>query len=141
MFYRQPEPLTIEQVLSSRMVSYPLTVRDCCLVTDGAGAVVLTRADRARDLRRDPVYLLGVGHAHWHRQISQMPDLTTSAATAQTAINAITVGGGGDIPEAVYSATYATLEGGIIGGWRNDPTSRMVIVMGDAPGQTGIMVK
>lgn len=74
-------PLSVDDVLGSRMVCDPLTVRDCCLVTDGAGAVVLTRADRARDLRCDPVYLLGVGHAHWHRQISQMPDLTTSAAT------------------------------------------------------------
>jgi len=73
-------PLSVDDVLGARMVCDPLTVRDCCLVTDGAGAVVLTRAERARDLRRDPVYLLGVGHAHWHRQISQMPDLTTSAA-------------------------------------------------------------
>ena len=74
------DPLTIDEVLASRLVCDPLTVRDCCLVTDGAGAVVLTRADRARDLKADPVYLLGCGHAHWHRQISQMPDLTTSAA-------------------------------------------------------------
>jgi acetyl-CoA acetyltransferase len=74
------EPLTVDDVLGSRMVCDPLTVRDCCLVTDGAGAVVLTRPDRARDLRRPPVHLLGVGHAHWHRQISQMPDLTVTAA-------------------------------------------------------------
>jgi acetyl-CoA acetyltransferase len=75
------EPLTLEDVLGSRMVSDPLTVRDCCLVTDGGGAYVLTRAERARDLRKPPAYLLGVGAAHWHRQISSMPDLTVTAAT------------------------------------------------------------
>jgi acetyl-CoA acetyltransferase len=56
-------------------------VRDCCLVTDGAGAVVLTRAERAYDGTKPPVALLGVGQAHWHRQISQMPDLTVTAAS------------------------------------------------------------
>lgn len=75
------EPLTVEDVLGSRMISDPLTVRDCCLVTDGGGAYVLTRAGRAKDLRKPPAYLLGVGAAHWHRQISSMPDLTVTAAT------------------------------------------------------------
>ncbi|HEY0604254.1 MAG TPA: thiolase family protein, partial [Herpetosiphonaceae bacterium] len=73
-------PLTIEDVLSSRMLSDPLTIRDCCLVTDGAGAVIVTSADRARDLRQPPAFLLGAGEAHWHRHISQMPDLTVTAA-------------------------------------------------------------
>jgi acetyl-CoA acetyltransferase len=75
------EPLTLEDVLKSRMVSDPLTVRDCCLVTDGGGAYVLTRAERAKDFPKPPAYLLGVGAAHWHRQISSMPDLTVTAAT------------------------------------------------------------
>jgi acetyl-CoA acetyltransferase len=75
------DPLTIEAVLGSRMISDPLTVRDCCLVTDGGGAFVLTRADRAKTLPQPPVYVLGMGAAHWHRQISQMPDLTVTAAT------------------------------------------------------------
>ncbi|MCS6853499.1 MAG: thiolase [Elioraea sp.] len=73
-------PLTIEDVLASRMVSDPLTVLDCCLVTDGAAACVLTRADRARDLRKPPVYYLGAAGAQWHRAISSMPDLTITAA-------------------------------------------------------------
>ena len=72
--------LTVEDVLESRMVSSPLSVRDCCLVTDGGGAAIVTSAERARDLRNPPVYLLGAGEAHWHRNISQMPDLTVSAA-------------------------------------------------------------
>ncbi len=59
---------------------------------------------------------------------------TTSAATALSAINAMSVGGGNDWPEAVYSAAYDTLTGSIVGGWRSNPTSRMIIMMGDAPG-------
>ncbi|GAA4232657.1 thiolase [Streptosporangium album] len=75
------DPLTIDEVLASRIVSSPLSSLDCCLVTDGGGAVVVTSAERARDLPRPPVYLLGAGEAHWHRTISQMPDLTVTAAT------------------------------------------------------------
>lgn len=75
------DDLTIEDVLSARMVSDPLTVRDCCLVTDGAAAVVMTRADRARDLKRDPVFLLGAASATWHRNISQLADLTVTATS------------------------------------------------------------
>ncbi len=74
------DPLSIEDVLNSKMISDPLTVRDCCLVTDGAGAVVLVRADRAKDLKQKPVYVLGNATACWNRQISSMQDLTVSAA-------------------------------------------------------------
>ncbi len=74
------EPLTIVDVLASRMVSDPLTVADCCLVTDGGGAIIVTTTERARDLRQPLIPVLGVGEAHWHRSISQMPSLTTTAA-------------------------------------------------------------
>jgi acetyl-CoA acetyltransferase len=73
-------PLTRDQVLSSRMVSDPITRADCCLVTDGGAALVLTRAERARDLAKPPVYVLGTGTAVSHRQIAAMPDLATTAA-------------------------------------------------------------
>ena len=53
--------------------------RDCCLVTDGAAAVVMTRADRAKDLCRRPVYLLGGAQGTTHREIAGMADLTVSA--------------------------------------------------------------
>jgi len=76
----EKEPLTVEQVLKSRMVSYPLTVRDCCLVTDGGGAIILTSAARAKTLRKKPVYVLGVGEALGHSTISNMPKLTLTAA-------------------------------------------------------------
>jgi acetyl-CoA acetyltransferase len=75
------DPLSIEDVLAARMVSDPLTVRDCCLVTDGAAAVVMTRADRARDLPQPPAYLLGAASATWHKNISCAEDLTVTAAT------------------------------------------------------------
>ncbi|MFA5663672.1 thiolase [Castellaniella sp.] len=74
-------PLSVDDVLAARMVSDPLTVRDCCLVTDGAGALVLVRADRARTLPQKPAYVLGQATASWHRQISAMPDLCVTAAT------------------------------------------------------------
>ncbi|MHA7601166.1 thiolase [Alicycliphilus sp. T452] len=75
------EPLSIDDVLSARMVSTPLTVRDCCLVTDGAGAFVLMRADRARVQVPRPVYVLGNATAVWNRQISSMENLTVTAAS------------------------------------------------------------
>ena len=75
------DPLSIGDVLSARMVSTPLTARDCCLVTDGAGAFVLMRADRARAQVRRPVYVLGNATAVWNRQISSMENLTVTAAS------------------------------------------------------------
>ncbi|GGF48214.1 thiolase [Marmoricola endophyticus] len=79
------DELSVEDVLGSRMVSDPLTVRDCCLVTDGGGAVVMTSAERARDLPQEPVYVLGGGEATDHANLSQMPDLTTTAAAVSGA--------------------------------------------------------
>jgi acetyl-CoA acetyltransferase len=76
----EKEPLTIEQVLAARMVSHPLTVRDCCLVTDGGGAIIVTSAARAKSLKKKPVYVLGVGEAIGHASISNMPDLTVTVA-------------------------------------------------------------
>ena len=63
------------------MLSYPLTIRDCCLVTDGGGAIILTSAKRAKELKKKPVYVLGVGESLSHANISSMPDLTVSAAS------------------------------------------------------------
>ncbi len=74
-------PLTVDEVLSSPVISSPLHKLDCCLVTDGGAAVVLCSADRARDLPKPPVYVLGFGEAANHRNISAMPDLTTTRAT------------------------------------------------------------
>ena len=75
-------PLTHDEVLSARMVSYPFTVRDCCLVTDGGGAVIVTSAERARSLKKKPAYVLGCGQSTTHSSISSMPDLTVTGALA-----------------------------------------------------------
>src|SRR5215470_14520904 len=76
----EKKPLTIEGVLSSRMVSYPFTVRDCCLVTDGGGAIIVTSAERAKSLKKAPAYILGCGQSVTHASISSMPDLTVTGA-------------------------------------------------------------
>jgi acetyl-CoA acetyltransferase len=73
-------PLTIAEVLSARMVASPLTVRDCCLVTDGGGGIVMTSAARARTLRKPPAFVLGSGDSLSHLTISNMPDLTVTGA-------------------------------------------------------------
>lgn len=73
-------PLSRGDVLGARMISDPLGLLDCCLVTDGAGAYVLVRSERAVDAPQPAVFMLGVGSAHTHRQISSMPDLTITGA-------------------------------------------------------------
>ncbi len=59
----QRDLITVDDVLKSTPVAWPLTKLMCCLVTDGGGALVLTSADRARDMRQKPVYFLGGGEA------------------------------------------------------------------------------
>ncbi|GAB3101969.1 thiolase [Aestuariicella hydrocarbonica] len=72
--------LTIEDCMNARMISDPLVKTDCCLITDGAAAIVMTRADRAKDLVTTPVYLLGGAAAVWHSSVDQMQDLTVTPA-------------------------------------------------------------
>ena len=76
----EKEPLTIDGVLNARMVSHPFTVRDCCLVTDGGGAIILTSAEKAKELDVKPAYVLGTGEHISHANISSMPDFTTTGA-------------------------------------------------------------
>jgi acetyl-CoA acetyltransferase len=73
------EPITVEDVVNSRMIADPLHKLDCCAITDGGGAFIMTTADRARDLKQPPVYVLGAAGAQTHWNISQMPDFTTTA--------------------------------------------------------------
>ena len=76
----EKQPLTIADVLNARPISDPFTVRDCCLVTDGGGAIVMTRIDRARGVAKQPVPVLGWGQSITHASISSMPDLTHTGA-------------------------------------------------------------
>ena len=72
------EPITVADVLDSRMIAYPFHKLECCLVTDGGGALILTAAERAPDFPTKPVYILGTGESVETPMISQMQDLTTS---------------------------------------------------------------
>jgi len=74
------DPITVADVVESRMVADPLHKLDCCVISDGGGAVILTTAERARDLRQTPVAVLGAAGGMTHWNISQMGDYTTSAA-------------------------------------------------------------
>ncbi|MEZ4216539.1 MAG: acetyl-CoA acetyltransferase [Myxococcota bacterium] len=76
------DPITVDDVLASRPIADPLHKLDCCVVSDGGGAVVMTTAERARDLPRKPVYVLSAANGRTHWNISQMPDFTRSAAAA-----------------------------------------------------------
>lgn len=106
------EPLTMEDYLAARMVSDPLGVLDCCLVTDGAGAIVMTRADRARDLARPPIFVLGAASTTTHHHISAMPDLLATGA-ADAATRAYKVAGVGpqdiDVVELYDAFTINTI--------------------------------
>ena len=74
------DPISVEDVVSSRLIADPLHLLDCSLVSDGGSAIVVTSAERAKDFPHKPVYLLGAGEGHSHEHISQAASLTTSAA-------------------------------------------------------------
>ncbi len=74
------EPITVADVLASRLVSSPLHLLDCCIISDGGGAVVVAGAARARDLRRPPVFVLGASEAVCHTAAG-VRDLTDMAAS------------------------------------------------------------
>ena len=74
------ELITVEDVLKSRMIAYPFHLLECCLVTDGGGALILVSGDRARDFPRKPVYVIGTGESVETPMVSQMEDLTSSRA-------------------------------------------------------------
>ena len=74
------EPITVDDVMNSRPICWPYSLFMCCLVTDAGGAIVLTSAERAKSLRKPPVYILGTGEATEHNMVSMMADMTTSKA-------------------------------------------------------------
>src|SRR4029079_15777333 len=77
-YYR--EPITIDDVQSSRMIAHPLTKLHCCIRSDGGGAIVLTTEERARDLPKRPVWVLGSGETTSHTTMSEWEDFTESPA-------------------------------------------------------------
>jgi len=74
------DPLSRDDVMSSRMITSPLRMLDCALVSDGAAAFIVTRAERARDTRQPAVRLLGCGYGHSHTYIGDYPDITATGA-------------------------------------------------------------
>jgi acetyl-CoA acetyltransferase len=106
------EPITIQDVLDSRPIADPLHLLDCCLVTDGGGALVVAAADRAADLRTPPVWILGHGQSHTHYSIAQMPDLASADAIAAAGRDAFQMAGltPGDVDVAeVYDSFTITV--------------------------------
>jgi acetyl-CoA C-acetyltransferase len=73
-------PITVEDVLASRVISSPLHLLDCCIVSDGGGALVITTPERARNLKKKPVYILGTGEAVRHAGRGQRDFLDIAAA-------------------------------------------------------------
>lgn len=78
-------PLTVDDVLASPLISSPLSIADCCLVTDGGGAVVVTSAERARDLAKPPVHVLGYGERSVSMSMTSVRDLTVTGASGSAA--------------------------------------------------------
>ena len=74
------DPIGVADVLASRVIAYPFHLLECCLVTDGGGALVLVSAERARDFPTRPVYVIGTGESSETPMVSQMEDFTTSRA-------------------------------------------------------------
>ena len=74
------DPVTVDDVMNDRIIAWPFTKSECCLVTDGGGALLLVSAERAKDFPQQPVYILGTGESVETPMISQMADMTSSRA-------------------------------------------------------------
>lgn len=74
------DPITIDQIMASPAVVSPIHRLDSCLVSDAGGAFIVTRADRARELKGKPIEFLGAGHAFTHRSLALKGDVTVSGA-------------------------------------------------------------
>ncbi|MCY4624797.1 MAG: acetyl-CoA acetyltransferase [Chloroflexi bacterium] len=106
------DPMTFDDYHDSRWITWPFHLLDCCLVTDAGASVVVTSAERARDLRKPPVWVLSGAESHDHAIVSQMPDLTStvSRVTGPAALQAAGVTHDDiDLTMVYDSFTYTTL--------------------------------
>ena len=87
------DPITVQDVLNSPKLFYPFNLLNICLVTDAGGAVVMTRADRAKDCAKKPVYVRGAGEGAEHTLVTNMADLPLSWATKNSGNKAFEMAG------------------------------------------------
>ena len=87
------DPITIDDVMSSMPISDPLKLLDCCLVTDGAGAIVMTTAENAKAHSSKVIHVRGYGEAHTHWSIGAMPDLARLTAAEMSGARAFEMAG------------------------------------------------
>ncbi len=78
-------PITVADVLNSRLITWPLNLLDCCLVTDHGGAVLVASAEVARSLRSPPVWVAGAGEAMGHATMLEMKDFSATSASSSSA--------------------------------------------------------
>ncbi len=107
------DPITVDDVMTSPRISDPLKLLDCCLVTDGAGAIVMTTAENAKAHGATPIYVRGYGEAHTHWSIGAMPDLARLTAAGMASKRAFEMAGIGhdkiDLVECYDSFTITVL--------------------------------
>ena len=107
------DPITIDDVMASTPISDPLKLLDCCLVTDGAGAIVMTTAENARAHGSRMIHVRGFGEAHTHWSIGAMPDLARLTAAEMSSTRAFEMAGIGrdaiDLVECYDSFTITVL--------------------------------
>ena len=87
------DPITVDDVLNSRLICWPFHILECCLVTDGGGALIMTRSDRAKDAPKRPVYVMGMGESVEMSMISQMHDFASSGAFVRSGREAFAMAG------------------------------------------------
>ncbi|MEH6403786.1 MAG: thiolase family protein [Sneathiella sp.] len=75
-------PITVEDVLNSRPIVEPLHLLDCCLISDGAGALIVSRREKEKDLIEPPVYLAGIGEKFTHEHLIAAPDIVRPGSKA-----------------------------------------------------------
>ena len=105
------DPITVDDVMNSRLIAYPFHLLECCLVTDGGGALILASAERARDFPTKPVYILGTGESVETPMVSQMEDFTSSKAFRVSGAKAFAEAGisHGDVDHVMIYDAFAHL--------------------------------
>jgi acetyl-CoA acetyltransferase len=106
-------PITVEDVQKSRIISWPLTLLHCCLVTDYGGAILITNPEVARSVRTKPVWIAGAGESMGHSNMLEMEDFTATSATASSATAYTMAGMGPDDMEMAMIYDSFTITVGI----------------------------